>query len=113
MLVADADQAAGRHPAGDLGRADAERLTGLDGWDRGRRSGRWLEAAGRDGHGDGLVRTLGVVVGNPGVQQLLGIGERVEAAAGQQLGPQRLVERSILPVVVGQRTPVHRWVMPC
>jgi hypothetical protein len=33
-----------------------------------------------------------VVVGHPGIQQLLGLGEGVEAAAGEQLGPQGLVE---------------------
>jgi hypothetical protein len=76
LLVADADQAAGRHPASDLGRAHRDRLAGLDGWDRGCRGGRWLEAPGHDGQGDGLVGTLGVVVVNPGVQHLL--GERVE-----------------------------------
>jgi hypothetical protein len=92
LLVADADQAAGRHPAGDLGRADGERLAGLDSWDRGCRGRRWLEAPGRDSHGDGLVGALGVVVGNPGVQQLLGLGQGVEAAAGEQLGSQGLVE---------------------
>jgi hypothetical protein len=33
-----------------------------------------------------------VVVGHPGIQDLLGVVERVEAAAGQQLGSQGLVE---------------------
>ena len=45
-----------------------------------------------DLHGDDLVGTLGVVVGHPGVQDLLGMGEGVEAVAGEQLGPQGLVE---------------------
>jgi hypothetical protein len=47
---------------------------------------------GRDGHGDGLVGAAEVVVGHPGVQDLLGLGQGVEAAAGQQRSPQRLVE---------------------
>jgi hypothetical protein len=51
-----------------------------------------LEAPGRDEHGDGVVRTLGVVVVNPGIQYLLGVVGRVEAATGQQLGPEGLVE---------------------
>jgi hypothetical protein len=38
------------------------------------------------------VGTLGVVVDHPGIQHLLGQGQRFEPAAGQQLGPQGLVE---------------------
>jgi hypothetical protein len=36
LLVADPDEAAGRHPTGDLGGADDDALGGLDGrgWDR-------------------------------------------------------------------------------
>ena len=64
----------------------------MDGWDRGRRGGRRLEASGRDGHGDGLVGAAEVVVGDPGIHDLLGVVEGVEAAAGEQLGPQGLVE---------------------
>ena len=41
------------------------------------------------------------------------MGGRVEPAAREQFGPQVLWNCSILPVVVGQRTPVSRWVIPC
>jgi hypothetical protein len=94
LLVADPDQAAGRHPPGDLGGAHRERLVGLQRRDRGRdcRGRGWLEPLGRDGHGDGLVGTLGVVVLHPGIHRLLGNGQRWEAPAGQQLGPEGLVE---------------------
>jgi hypothetical protein len=47
---------------------------------------------GRDGHGDPLVGTLGVVVVNPGVHRLLGQGQRWEAPPGQQLSSEGLVE---------------------
>jgi hypothetical protein len=47
---------------------------------------------GWDLHGDGLVGAVEVVVGDPGVQQLLGLGQGVEAVAGQQLGSEGLVE---------------------
>jgi hypothetical protein len=51
-----------------------------------------LEASGRDGHGNGLVGAVVVVVVNPGIQDLLGVVEGVEPAAGQQLGSEGLVE---------------------
>jgi hypothetical protein len=47
---------------------------------------------GWDQHGDGLVGAAEVVVGHPGIQHLLGLGERVEAVAGEQFGSQGLVE---------------------
>ena len=58
-----------------------------------------LEALGWDQHGDGLVGAAGVVVGHPGVQDPLGVVERVEAAAGPQLGPQGLVEAFDAPML--------------
>jgi hypothetical protein len=38
------------------------------------------------------MRAAEVVVGHPGVQELLGLLERVEAVAGQQFGSEGLVE---------------------
>jgi hypothetical protein len=51
-----------------------------------------LEPLGRDDHGEGLVWPAGVVVGHPGIQHLLGLGEGVKASAAQQLNSQGLVE---------------------
>jgi hypothetical protein len=51
-----------------------------------------LEPLVRNGHGDGLVGAAEVVVGHPGIQHLLGLGEGVKAPVGQQLNAQGLVE---------------------
>jgi hypothetical protein len=51
-----------------------------------------LEPLGRVDHGEGLVWPVDVVVVNPGVHRLLGLGQGIEAAAGQQLGSEGLVE---------------------
>ena len=67
-----------------------------------------MKALSRDLHGDCLVRTAVVVVGDPGVQDLLAWARESKRRPVSSSARRVLWKRSILPVVVGQRTPVSR-----
>ena len=67
-----------------------------------------MEPLGRNLHGDGLVGAAQVVVGHPGVEHLLGVVRESKRRPVSSSVRRVLWNRSILPVVVGQRTPVSR-----
>ena len=95
-LVGDPDAAVAAYDPGHLGGA-GRRLVWAGG-PLGRRGRRWWPGAvGREpfgwgGHAQRLVRATGVVALHPPIKDLLGFGQVLEALAGEQLGPKRLVE---------------------
>jgi hypothetical protein len=95
-LVGDPDAAVAANDPGHHGGAGRRWL--WVGGPRGRRGRRWwsgtvgTEPLGWSGHAKRLVWAKGVVAGDPVVQHLLSFGQALEALAGEQLGPKRLVE---------------------
>jgi hypothetical protein len=61
---------------------------------------------------DRLMWPLMVVMLHPPVELGLRVPNRGERLAVEELAAQRLCQRSILPVVVGERGAVKRWVIP-
>ena len=108
-LVGDRDDAV----AGDLaGHGRFGSVPGFFELDRWGRSGALREPFGGGEQPDRLMGSGLVVLGDPGVERGLRVAETGEDCVGEELVAQVRWNRSILPVVVGDRTPVSRWVMP-